>query len=260
MNEMLFYDLKEAPGLAHSLATQIAREIGRRIVSGSYVVGSLIEDEDSLARRYQVSRSVIRDAVKILAGKGLLEARRGIGTRIRQRASWALLDDDVLAWHQSAPPRAEFLRQLIELRQILEPRAARWAAERGSNEDLREIESAQSRMEEERGSIEDFVVADALFHRSILRAAQNELLRSMEGVIFSALLISIRVTNKDPRENEDSIPFHREVTNAILTRDGMVAEKKMEMLLSDTAARLGGRIREDGEPSAFRSDKERSRV
>lgn len=240
MNEMLFYDLKGSAGLTHSLSTQIARELGRRIVARSYGSGDLIEDEGALAGHYRVSRSVIRDAVKILVGKGLLEVRRGIGTRVRERTNWGLLDDDVLAWHQSAPPRPDFLRQLMDLRLVIEPKAARWAAERGTEEGHVIIRQAQDRMEQEKGSIQDFVVADALFHRSILRAANNELLRSFEGVIFSALLGSIRLTNRDPRENEESIPFHRAVTEAILNRNTELAETRMERLLGDTQQRLGG--------------------
>ena len=134
MNEHLFYDLKDKPALTRSLATQIVQELGRRIVSGAYGQGNLLEDEGRLAARYQVSRSVNRDAVKILVGKGLLEVRRGIGTRVRSRSAWALLDDDVLAWHQSAPADRAFLRQLMDLRLVIEPKAARWAAERGTAE------------------------------------------------------------------------------------------------------------------------------
>lgn len=238
MTEMLYYDLKESSGLSPSLATQIAREIGRRVVAGNYAVGELLEDETALAARFQVSRSVIRDAVKILVGKGLLEVRRGIGTRVRERHRWGLLDDDVLAWHQSAPPRADFLRQLMDLRLVIEPKAARWAAERGSEDGHLLIADAQERMEQEKGSIEDFVIADALFHRSIIRASNNELLRSMEGVIYSALLSSIRLTNNDPRDNEQSIPFHRAVTDQILKRNGVKAESHMEKLLADANRRL----------------------
>jgi GntR family transcriptional regulator, galactonate operon transcriptional repressor len=240
MSELLFYDLKEVAGLAPSLSSQVAREIGRRIVSGSYAPGDLIDDEGTLAVRYQVSRSVIRDAVKILAGKGLLEVRRGIGTRVRPRASWGLLDDDVLAWYQSAPPSSTVLRQLLEVRVVVEPKAARWAAERGSDKYLDMIRSAIERMEEGKGSVEDFVVADAIFHRSILRAAKNEFLRAIEGVIFSALLSSIRLTNKDPRTNEESLAFHREVFEAIAAHDLASAEQAMEKLLDDTKRRLEG--------------------
>ena len=154
MNEMLFYDLKQSSGLTHSLA------------DSAYGPGALIEDETSLAEKYQVSRSVVRDAVKILVGKNLLEVRRGIGTRVRGRHSWGLIDDDVLAWHLSSPVRPEFLRQLMDMRVVLEPEAARWAALQGSEDSLAEIIRAQA---------------------------------AMEGVIFSALLQSFRLTNSDAR-------------------------------------------------------------
>ena len=97
-------------------------------------------------------------------------------------------------------------------------------------------------MEKEKGSIEDFVVADAQFHQAIFRAANNEILESMEGVIFSALLNSIRVTNKDPRDNKDSIPFHREVAKAIVQRNADLAELKMRKLLGDAEKRLNKNI------------------
>ena len=239
MNEHLFYDLKDKPALTRSLATQIVQELGRRIVAGAYGQGDLLEDEGALAARYQVSRSVIRDAVKILVGKGLLEVRRGIGTRVRSRSAWALLDDDVLAWHQSAPVSHAFLQQLTDLRLVIEPKAARWAAERGTAEGHALIAEAQARMEQEKGSIDDFIVADALFHRAVLRAADNEFLLAMESAVFSALLISIRLTNRDPRENEESIPFHRAVADAILARDAAEAEARMERLLADARLRLG---------------------
>jgi GntR family galactonate operon transcriptional repressor len=245
MSELLYYDLKEVAGLAPSLSSQVAREIGRRIVSGSYAPGDLIEDEATLASRYQVSRSVVRDAVKILVGKGLLEVRRGIGTRVRPRSSWGLLDDDVLAWHQSAPPSSSDLRQLLEVRQVVEPHAARWAAERGTEDEVALIRTSLERMESGQGSVEDFVVADAAFHRSVLRAAKNEFLGAFEGAIFSALLGSIRLTNKDPRENAESMPFHVAVCEAIEAREPDHAEQAMQRLLGDTNRRLGGRLFEE---------------
>lgn len=238
MSELLYYDLKDAVGVAPSLATHVCRELGRRIVSGVVREGDLIDDENRLGERFGVSKSVVREAVKLLVGKGLLEVRRGSGTRVRRRASWNLLDDDVLAWHLSAEPRPDFLRQLMDIRRIIEPNAAAWAATYGADDAHAEIMKAQEKMEEEARSVEEFVVADALFHRAVLRAANNEILLSMEGVIFSALLSSIRLTNTDPRENEGSIPFHREVAEAIVARDSTLAETKMRALLTDTTARL----------------------
>lgn len=238
MNELLFYDLKDTAGVSPSLAKQVCRELGRRVVAGTMPEGSLIEDESRLAERYGVSRAVIREATKLLSGKGMLEVRRGIGTRVRRRASWSLLDDDVLAWHLSVETKPEFLRQLMDIRFMIEPEASAWAARHGSSEEHAEIRSAQERMAEVTGSVEEFVVADALFHRSILRAAGNEILLSMEGVIFSALLGSIRLTNAATHDNEKSIPFHRAVMVAIETRDDDAARTGMKLLLDDTHARL----------------------
>ena len=238
MSELVYYDLKSSSSMAPSMPVQVARELGRRIVSGQYEAGILLDEENSLAERYQVSRVVIRDAVKILVGKGMLDVRRGIGTRVRPRNQWAMLDDDVLAWHLSTPPNMDFLKQLMEIRLAFEPKAAKWAAERASDEDLEEIHKAYVAMEKEEGSIENFIIADALFHRSILRAAHNEFLKAMEGVIYSALLVSIKITNTDPRVNEQSIPFHKEVYEAIAARDGALAEKLTSNLLSDASKKL----------------------
>lgn len=120
----------------------MARELGRRIVAGTYEPGTLIDEENILATRYRVSRVVIRDAVKILVGKDLLDVRRGIGTRVRARNQWSMLEDDVLAWHLSAPPNPAFLKQLMEIRLAFEPKASRWAAKRATDEDIAEIEAA----------------------------------------------------------------------------------------------------------------------
>ncbi len=243
MSELLYYDLKDAAGVVPGLASQVCREIGRRIVAGNFREGALIDDENKLCTRFGVSKSVVREAVKLLVGKGLLEVRRGSGTRVRRRASWNLLDDDVLAWHQGVEPRPDFLRQLMDVRQMLEPNAAAWAAKTATHEQIEDIRRAQSKMECA-DSIQDFVVADALFHRSVLRAANNEVVMAMEGVIFSALLSSIRVTNSDPRNNKNSVPLHRKVLSAIEARDSRAASAAMQEHLGDTYERLAAALPE----------------
>jgi len=238
MSELVFYDLKRAATMTPSMPIQVAREIGRRIVAGTIEEGTLIDDEASLTERYQVSRVVIRDAVKILVGKGLLDVRRGIGTRVKPRNQWVLWDDDVLAWHVNAPPNEHYINQLMDIRLAFEPKAARWAAERATPEALAEIEAATIGMELEQGSVEKFIIADALFHRSVLRAAGNDYLTAMEGVIYSALLISVQLTNQDPRENSSSVSFHRDVYQAIADKNGELAENLTKKLLKDAIRRL----------------------
>lgn len=242
MTELLYYDLKQAKPLTPGLATQVCRELGRRIVAGVHPEGTLIEDETRLAEKFSVSKSVIREAIKLLVGKGLLEVRRGSGTRVQMRQRWMLLDDDVLAWHQSVAPQPDFLSKLMNMRRMMEPTAARWAAEFGTLEEHLAIRLAHERMEQKANSVEDFVVADALFHRAIMRAANNELLLNLEGVIFSALLTSIRLTNSDPRDNKSSIPVHRAVMDAVLCRDPDAAEREMQAHLDDTTQRLADTV------------------
>ncbi len=245
MSEHVYYDLKQTANITPSMPQQLARELGRRIVAGSIETGTMLDDENALAERYEVSRVVVRDAVKILVGKGLLDVRRGIGTRVRPRDRWILLDDDVLAWHLSAPPSATFLSQLMEIRLAIEPKAARWAAERATADDIAEIEKALKGMEDATDTSESFIIADALFHKAVLKAARNEFLSGFEGVIYSALLVSVRITNKDPRDNGASIPFHRDVLNAIADHNGDLAEELTQKLLSDASKRLKSKFNRD---------------
>jgi DNA-binding FadR family transcriptional regulator len=215
MNELLYYDLKNVSGLTPGLATQVCREIGRRIVAGLFPEGQFIDDEIKLSKRYNVSKSVVREAVKILVAKGLLEVRRGNGTRVRQRASWNLLDDDVLAWHQGVEPETDFLRKLIDVRLMVEPNAAFWAAGAATNEQIKEISKSHNDMENAK-SIQEFVVADAKFHRAVLRGANNELLTAMER----------------------SLPLHYKILKAIETQNKERAEFAMRKHMADTYERL----------------------
>ncbi|KPZ71558.1 HTH-type transcriptional regulator LutR [Shewanella sp. P1-14-1] len=238
MSELTYYDLRRTNSMSPSLPVQVAKELGRRIVAGTYTPGTLIDDENKLAERFKVSRVVVRDAVKILVGKGLLDVRRGIGTKVKARNHWALLDDDVLAWHLSAPLNPEFLTQLMEFRLAFEPKAASLAAMNATDEDIQAIAAALEEMASSTNDVDRFVVADAHYHGAILRASHNELFISMECVIFSSLLVSIRVTNQNDAENKSSIPFHQEVFDAIKDRNGKLAQSLTETLLSDAKARL----------------------
>lgn len=239
-DERLFYNIKNTSGLAKSLAEQVSREIGKNVVSGLYQPSSLIEDEGSLATKYNVSRSVIRDAAKILVGKGLIEVRRGIGTTVLPRSRWSLLDDDILAWHLSAPLNKHLIKQLLEIRLTIEPTAVKWAVERGTVKEIDEIKTSYEKMEEHIDSVDNYVTADALFHKSILTASHNEFLFAFEGVIYSSLLLSIRATNRDPKSNKKSIPFHTKILQSIIDKDSLNAEKNMRIHLEDTERRLKG--------------------
>ena len=236
MSEMIYHDLRRSAGLVPSLSAQVAREIGSRIIAGVYPPGELIEGEAVLSVRYKVSRSVIRDAVKVLAGKGLLDARRGIGVRVRARDNWGLLDDDVLAWHQSLPPSLPFLRQLMEACAIFEPKAARRAAQRAKPEDIAAINNACSHLAEEKGALEKYAAAEGIFHRAVMRAAHNEFLTAVEGIVYSALLMTVRFC--DPRTDDKCLPLHRQIAEAITQGNADKAESAMAALLANTEIQI----------------------
>ena len=220
MNYVSYENLKEFPNAieTYKKAIEIAPDISHLKVdylsSKSFACDWSDEDYKKaiLGTGFEVIKVVSVDkivtdpgeAVKILVAKGLLEVRRGNGTRVRQRASWNLLDDDVLAWHQGVEPETDFLRKLIDVRLMVEPNAAFWAAGAATNEQIKEISKSHNDMENAK-SIQEFVVADAKFHRAVLRAANNELLTAMEGVIFSALLSSIKIVFFAPLDRA-SIP------------------------------------------------------
>ena len=238
MDELLYYDLKDVSGLTPGLATQVCREVGRRIIAGHFPEGQFIDDENRLCDRFNVSKSVVREAIKILVSKGLLEVRRGNGTKVKPRSSWNLLDDDVLAWHLGTDPKPDFLKKLIDIRLMIEPNAAYWAASTASSFQIAEIRNSHNDMEKAT-NIQEFVIADAKFHRAVLRAANNELLTSMDGVIFSALLTSIKITNNDPIDNRTrSLPLHFEILESIGNHHKEGAKAAMKKHLADTYNRL----------------------
>ena len=114
-----------------ALHGQVAHEIGRRIVSGAVAEGEFLPRESELAEQFGVSRQAVREALKVLAAKGLVTSRRRAGTFVVPRANWNLLDPDVIAWHPPEKFSPAFLRDIIELRRLIEPAAAAFAAERG---------------------------------------------------------------------------------------------------------------------------------
>ena len=130
MNDMIYNNLKNTLRLKSNLADEIERELGIRIVSGTYQCDEFLDNEESLAIRFQVSKAVIHESIKSLVLKGLVEARRGIGIRVRERRQWKLLDDDVLSWMLVAPPSVDLLRQLMDIRLCFEPNLSCWVAER----------------------------------------------------------------------------------------------------------------------------------
>src|SRR5262245_7885520 len=213
---------------------QIVHGIGRRILSGKIRPGELLPPDVELP----ASRTVLREAIKVLAAKGLVESRPKTGTRVSPRHKWNLLDPDVLAWQQDGAPPLAFLGKLTEVRLIIEPAAAELAARRATAAEIEAIEAAFRDMEAAlRGDGEDYEAfdrADILFHLAIVRACGNDLLQQMGQVVYSTLLLSFKATSRLPGRAKASLPEHRAIVNAIRGRHARRAGLAMRRLVRST--------------------------
>ena len=216
-----------------NLHGQVVQELGLRVVGGVYAAGAVLPNEEQLCQELAVSRTALREAVKVLAAKGLLESRPRIGTKVRAKELWNLLDPDILAWRCASGADAEFLRHLTELREIIEPAAASLAASSRSEEQLTAISGALSAMENSR-TIAQWVEADLEFHTAILKATNNPLLMPLAAIIGSALESLLGVTARTADDFKRALPEHKKVFDAIEAGDSQSALHRMAGMLSDT--------------------------
>ena len=216
---------------------QTVETLGSRIVRGEYTAGTALSPE-VLEAEFGISKSVLREALRVLAAKGLVDSRQKRGTVIRPRSSWSLLDADLLRW-QGRQPDAAFFANLAEVRGIVEPAGARLAAARRDHDDLAALHSALDRMAEAGTDAAAVVEADLAFHRALLDAAHNELLSRMEVVIEAGLRARDAVVHSG--ENwPDSVPVHRAILDAVEARDGAAAETAVQALLEQASVDVEG--------------------
>jgi DNA-binding FadR family transcriptional regulator len=240
------YDYAAAvPTRSHT--SHVMREIGLAIVSGHYPQQSILPGDAELMEQFGVSRTVLREAMKTLAGKGLIQAKARIGTRVRDRDDWNLFDPDVLIWHATNGFDPGFLVHLSEMRMALEPEAAVLAAERRTKAQLETIYAWVERMGAPGASADDFVDADLNFHLAVAAAAANPFMRSISTLIEVALVALLRISSpaRDPILLANSIAQHRAIANAIARRDGLAARAAMQVVIQQghdvTRADLGPR-------------------
>jgi DNA-binding FadR family transcriptional regulator len=221
-------------GLGRNLTYGLLDSLGRAIVGGRFErLGFPTEGE--LARQHGVSRSVTREAVKMLTAKGLLSARPRQGTVVQAETSWNLFDPDVLRWLLDRTFSMQLLRHFTELRIAIEPEAAALAARNASEEDHAAISNGLMRMQTAERTREDALEPDIAFHVAILRASKNPFYRQFRDVVETALRTSIRFSNRIAGHTA-SIPEHTAVRDAILARDPQAARTAMRKLIGDVLA------------------------
>jgi len=205
--------------------------LGEAIVSGRYAAGATIPPEPLLGAELGVSRTVIREAVKSLVGKGLVSTGPKVGTRVLSSEHWNWFDPDVVAWQSRSGLTREFLRDLQELRRVIEPAAVRMAAERATARDVAEIEAAFEGM---RSAVEeggDYVSHDLRFHQGLLRACGNRMMVQMSKAIGALLRTSFEISTSRKDGPRLSLPMHRAVLDAVAARQPAKAERAILALI-----------------------------
>lgn len=227
---------------ASRLHGSIARDLGIAIVTGQHKPGDILSGEIQFAEQLQVSRSAYREALRMLAAKGLVESRPKAGTRVSDRNRWNLLDPDVLAWAFEGEPGEEFIRDLFELRMIIEPAAAELAARRRTGADLARMGHALEEMARHGLATPAGQAADQLFHHSLLEATRNAPLISLSSTIEAAVGWTTIFKQRKRKLPRDPLPDHRAIYTAIADADAEAARRAMtdlvRLALQDTKLSL----------------------
>ena len=212
------------------LSERVLQEIQRLIAEEYRTPGLRLPKESELAERFQVSRIVIREAMKILEDRGVVEVRAGRGTltaapnpdRVKESLLWLFRE-------QPLPTIGE-MESMLELRQVLEETSATLAAVRATEDDLKEIESALEGMAEENGALDNTIAADVRFHRAVMRAAHNQYLEMVLDPVMSVFLQQIKVTDTF----NTGLELHRDIFRQIRARNPVGARQAVRRLMKDT--------------------------
>jgi DNA-binding FadR family transcriptional regulator len=212
---------------------QLVQQLGQMIVSGDLGADRPLVPEE-IGQRFEVSRTVVRESLRVLEAKGLVSARPNVGTRVRPVSDWNLLDPDIIEWRAFGPQRDDQRRELLELRWTIEPLAARLAAGHGREDiqqrlaDMAEIMAHAAAQ----GDALTFARADAEFHAVLLQVAGNKMLEHLSGIVSCALHVSGGAVAGCERPGDIAVGLHHRLVEALAAGDGGTAEAAMRELLS----------------------------
>ena len=222
---------------SRSLYGHVVHELGRRIIEGGIKPGELLPREELLAEELRVSRTALREGMKVLSAKGLVESRPKVGTRVRDARAWHQLDADILAWRCELMPTEDFVRKLADMREVIEPSAAAAAAKYRTYEQLRSIEQAYAAMEAA-ADLDEWTDADLAFHEAVLSATNNELMVSLFSVIESALATFFALSARTAKNFKDALPLHGEVLDAIRRSEPDAARRAMLSMVEESRTNM----------------------
>ncbi len=223
-----------------NLHGQVTEAIGRAILGGEWPPGAALPTEDALAARYGVSRLLLREAMKSLAAKGMVSVRPSAGTRVLPRDRWQLLDADLLDWHLGLPVAPGFIADFLDLRRMIEPQAARLAAQRATPAQCATLREAYQRMAAALDGQGDYVAADMAFHAALLAAAQNRFLHQLGTALEKLLTLSTSISWRYPDAARGSLPLHAALLAAVERHEPEAAAAAITRLIERHENHLHG--------------------
>lgn len=223
----------------------VIEALGRAIAGGAYQPGDLLPREAALTEEYGVSRTSVREAMKVLAAKGLVDIRPKVGTRVRPRELWSSFDSDLLTWTYAEGQATDLMRDLVELRQIVEPNAARLAAGRATMHDLGRIEQAGIELTAAAGDHTAYAERDVEFHLAVYAASHNTFLSRFGSLVADFMKLSFDLQQEASTQSlEDDAARHVAVVDAITRGDAELAAETMLQVVLDGKVALAAALRE----------------
>ncbi len=213
------------------LRGSLAQQVGVLILSGELPEGHVFPGEVHYAAQLGISRSALREAFRVLAAKGLVDSRPKAGTRVSPKRQWSLLDPDLLAWQFESEPSEKFLKDLFELRMLVEPEAAALAAQRRDEQQVAAMHKALEDMARHTLATEAGRIADQQFHMVLLSATRNDAIVALASSIMAAIAWTTMYKQRHRALPRDPIPDHRAIFDAVAAADPLAARATMAELI-----------------------------
>jgi DNA-binding FadR family transcriptional regulator len=231
----------EREPIVGTMSAQVAKILGTRIVGGEYQPGDSLPIEGDLCAQFGVSRTTIREAIKHLAGKRLIDVQPKVGTRVLPFSDWNLLDREVLAWRLQAQFDSKIVEDIFEMRLCFEPRASYLAARNGSDDDHRLIERRYARLAnvvQAGNDIQLAAQADLDFHLTIINLSQNGMFITIGSAVKAALRVSSEMLLRHAAHPSEDLGLYDSVCSHIVAREPEAAAEAMTRLLNASKARV----------------------
>ena len=225
--------------MSNSYHAAAVERLGRQIASGKVAAGQPLKVEAGLCEELGVSRTVVREAIKTLVAKGMLEVGPKVGTRVLPLRNWNLFDPQLVGWLAEHGLPENFVMDLLDLRRAIEPMAVRWACERASPQQISDVLQAYGALEAALPDPVQYNHADRAFHEAVLAAGNNRFIEQMLPALGALLEVGFEVSAAVPHEYGQTLGLHRELAEAIAARDSARGVWACMSLIERAAATIG---------------------